>query len=208
MEQIMRLLATILAILLFTSKQTYPSMSIGLGVLLLVVVFSVIFWIVKHPEQAINSLASRLGGLRGLSEEQIRHTALNVIQSLDAISSARRLGITFSMSFSTWACFLIFQFLVLAALPLNMPTQQMWLIAAVVLAVMPPSINVMLIVYQVVVTILLTTLRLTDTTTALTYAITLHLIQMIVWLILGVWAQTQTGQSLKQLAQSIRSRVA
>jgi uncharacterized protein (TIRG00374 family) len=208
MEQIMRLLATILAILLFTSKQTYPSVSIGLGVFLLVAVFGAIFWIVNHPEQAINSLASRLGGLRGLNEEQIRGTASSVIQGLEAISSARRLGITFSMSFGTWACFLAFQFLVLAALPLDMPTQQMWLIAVVVLAVMPPSINVMLIVYQLVVTILLTTLRLTDTTTALTYAITLHLLQMIVWLILGIWAQTQTGQSLKQLAQSIRRRVA
>jgi hypothetical protein len=192
---------------LFASDQTYPSISIGGGVFLLAVIFGAIFWIVKHPEQVINRLTSLLDGIRGLSQEQIRNTASSVIQSLEAVSSARRLGVTLLLSSGAWACFLVFQFLVLVALPLNLPTQQMWLIAAVVLAVMPPSINVMLIVYQVVVIVLLRTFQLTDTTTAIVYAITLHLIQMICWLILGIWAQKQTGQSLKLLAHNIRSQV-
>ena len=76
--------------------------------------------------------------------------------------------------------------------------------AAVVLTVMPPSINVMLIVYQVVVTVLLATLQLADTTTALTYAITLHLVQMVCWLVLGSWSIRQTGFSIAQLVQAVR----
>jgi len=80
----------------------------------------------------------------------------------------------------------------------------MLLIAAVVLTVMPPSINVMLIVYQVVVTVLLVTFRLTDTTTAITYAITLHLIQMICWIVLGSWSVRQTDSSFSQLVQEMR----
>jgi hypothetical protein len=185
-----------------------PGMSVGGGLILLVGIFAAILWVVKHPQKVVNRLSSLLTGVRGLSQEQINSTASSVIESLEAVSSARRLGFSLLLSSGAWACFLLFQFLLLAALPLNLPTQQMWLIAAVVLAVMPPSINVMLIVYQVVVTVLLITLNLTDNTTALAYAITLHLIQMICWLILGLWSKRQTGQNLRQLAHNVKSRVA
>jgi hypothetical protein len=208
LEQTMRMAATILAIILFSSNQMDPGISIGGGLVLLVGIFAAILWIVKHPEKVVNRLASLLTGVRGLSQDQISSTASSVIQSLQAVSSARRLGFSLLLSSGAWACFLVFQFLVLAALPLDLPTHQMWLIAAVVLAVMPPSINVMLIVYQVVVTVLLITLNLTDNTTALAYAITLHLIQMICWLILGLWSKRQTGQNLRQLAHNVKSRVA
>jgi hypothetical protein len=207
LEQTMRMATTILVILLYTSDETEPTVSIGGGLLLLGVIFAAILWIVKHPKQVVNRLASLLTGIGGLSQEQISSTASTVIESLEAVSSARRLGFSLLLSAGAWACFLVFQFLVLVALPLNLPNRQMWLIAAVVLAVMPPSINVLLIVYQVVVTLLLITLQLTDNTTAITYAITLHLIQMICWLILGMWSKHQTGQSFRQLAQNIRNRV-
>jgi hypothetical protein len=160
--------------------------------------------VTRHPDRVVNSIAARLGRVRFVSEEQVRSTAATMLQGLDAVSSANRLIVSLLLSYATWASFFIFQFLVLVALPLNLPVDQMLLISAVVLTVMPPSINVMLLLYQVVVTVLLATFQLTDTTTALVNAITLHLIQMICWIVLGSWSVRLTDLSFSQLIEMVR----
>ncbi len=204
MEQVMRVSAGILVAALVARMQTNTEVAVGGGGFLLLVMFGAIFVVTRHPDQVVNRIAPRLGRVRYFNEEQVRSTATSMLQGLQAINSAVRLIVSLLLSYAAWTSFLIFQYLVLAALPLDLPADQMLLIAAVVLAVMPPSINVMLIVYQVVVTILLVTFRLTDTTTALTYAITLHLIQMICWLVLGSWSVRQTDLSFSQLVQAVR----
>ena len=204
MEQVMRVSAGILVAALVARMQTNTNVAVGGGGFLLVVMFGAIFLVMRHPDQVVNSVAPRLGRVRYFSEEQVRTTATSMLQGLEAISSAGRLIVSLLLSYATWSCFLIFQYLVLAALPLDMPADQMLLIAAVVLTVMPPSINVMLIVYQIVVILVLVSFQLTDTTTALTYAITLHLIQMICWIVLGSWSVRQTDLSFSQLIQAVR----
>ncbi len=204
LEQVMRLLAMALAISLYTAQQTRPDVTIGGSILLLLLMFSAIFWVMHHRDRVVDSLVPRLGSLKYFSEEQIRTTASSMLHGLEAVSSTSRLVTSLLMSWVAWTMFLIFQYLVLTALPLDLPASQMLLIAAAVLAVMPPSINVMLIIYQVAVTLLLVAFQLTDTTTAVTYAITLHLIQMICWIILGRWSLTQTDFKFKELVQAAK----
>ena len=204
MEQVMRVSAGILVAALVAKMQTNTEVAVGGGGFLLLAMFGAIFVVTRYPDQVVNSIAPRLGRVRYVSEEQVRSTATSMLQGLQAINSAGRLIVSLLLSYAIWTGFLIFQYLVLVALPLDLPADQMLLIAAVVLTVMPPSINVMLIVYQVVVTILLVTFRLTDTTTALTYAVTLHLIQMICWIVLGGWSVRQTDLSFSQLVQAMR----
>jgi len=204
MEQVMRVSAGILVAAIVAKMQTNTEVAVGGGGFLLLAMFGAIFVVTRHPDQVVNSIAPRLGRVRYFNEAQIRSTATSVLQGLDAISSAGRLIVCLLLSYVTWASFLVFQYLVLVALPLDLSADQMLLIAAVVLTVMPPSINVMLLVYHVVVTVLLVTFRLTDTTTALTYAITLHLIQMICWIVLGSWSVRQTDLSIAQLIQAVR----
>ena len=204
LEQVMRFSAGILVGAIVARMQTNTEVAVGGGGLLLLIMFGTIFFVTSHPDQVVNSLAPRLGRVRYFDEAQVRSTAASMLQGLQAIKSAGRLIVSLLLSYAAWAGFLMFQYLVLASLPLDLPANQMLLIAAVVLTVMPPSINVMLIVYQVVVTLLLTTFRLTDTTTALTYAIILHLIQMICWLLLGGWSVRQSDLSFSQLTQVVR----
>src|SRR5262245_1973609 len=84
LEQTMRMAATILVIILFSSAQMDPGMSVGGGLILLVGIFAAILWVVKHPEKVVNRLSSLLVGVRGLSQEQINSTASSVIESLKA----------------------------------------------------------------------------------------------------------------------------
>jgi hypothetical protein len=208
LEQVMRLSAGILVIILVSAMRASPNITIGGSVLLLIIMFGAIAWVVKHPERVINGMTATLGRLRYLSEERVRNLTSSALQGLENINSARRVAVGLLLSYAAWTCFLIFQYLVLAALPLNLPVQQMWLIAAVVLTIMPPSINVMLVVYHLVVLFLLTSLRLTDSTTAVTYAIILHLIQMVCWIVLGSWSMRQVNLSLSQLVQAVREYTA
>jgi len=207
LEQVMRLSAAILAVLLLSSEQTHPTTSIGGTLIFVIALFGAIFWTVRHRERVIDTLTFRLSRWGYFSEEQIRSTTSTMLQSLDAISSGRRLIVNLLLSYAAWISFFMFQYLVLAALPLPLSTNQRLLIAAAVLVVMPPSVNVMLIVYHLVVIVVLVTFQLTNTTVAATYAITLHLIQMICWIILGMWALRQTGLKRQQIINAVKSYV-
>ncbi|MCP4357945.1 MAG: flippase-like domain-containing protein [Chloroflexi bacterium] len=205
LEQVMRLSATILVVLLLSSEQTHPTTSIGGTLIFVIVLFGAIFWTVRHRERVIDTLTFRLSRWGYFSKEQIRSTTSTMLQSLDAISSGRHLMVNLLLSYAAWISFFIFHYLVLAALPLKLSTNQMLLIAAAVLAVMPPSVNVMLVVYHVIVIVLLVTFQLTNTTVAATYAIILHLIQMICWTILGMGALRRTGLKRRQIIDEIKS---
>jgi hypothetical protein len=207
LEQVMRLSAIILAVLIVSSEQANPTASVGGTLIFVIALFGAIFWTVRHRELVIDTLVDRLSRWGYSNEEQIRSTAANMLHSLDAVSSARRLIICVLLSYAAWLSFLIFQYRVLAALPLTLSTNEMLLIAAVVLAAMPPSVNVMLIVYHVVVIVLLVTFQLTDTTVAATYAIALHLVQMICWIILGTWALRRTGLKRQKIIDAAKSYV-
>lgn len=204
LEQVMRLSAGILVGAIVARMETNTEIAVGGGGFLLLVMFGAIFFVTSYPDQVVNSLALQLGRVRYFNEAQVRSTAASMLQGLQEIKSAGRLIVSLLLSYGAWAGFLIFQYLVLAGLSLDLPADQRLLIAAVVLTVMPPSINVMLIFYQAAVTVLLVTLQLADTTTALTYAITLHLIQMVCWLVLGSWSVGQTDLGIAQLVQTVR----
>lgn len=204
LDMVMRLSATILVVALLASEQTHPSTSVGGSLLLLLVIFGAIIWITHHRERVVNSLASLVSNLGYASEEKVRSTAGNMFQSLEAVGSTRRLVVSLLLSYATWTSFLIFQYLVLAAIEFGLPASQMWLVAAAVLVVMPPSVNVLLILYQLVVIGVLVAFQLTDTRTAVIYAIGLHLIQMICWVILGSWALNRTGLTLRHMMEMVK----
>jgi hypothetical protein len=207
LDMVMRLLATILVVILVASQQTQPSTSIGGSLFLMIVIFGAIIWITHHRDRVVNSLASLLSNRGYASEDKVRSTAANMLRSLEAVSSTTRLMVSLLLSCAAWASFLIFQYLVLAGIASGLPAIQMWLIAAAVLAVMPPSVNVMLIVYHFVVIGVLITFQLTDTTTAVIYAIFLHFIQMVCWIILGRLALNRAGLTLRQMMKEVKEHI-
>jgi len=206
--QIMRLSTLALIIILLAGQETGTSVSITSGLVLLVLTFVSIILVIRYKERVVTCLATQLSRTRGLDEEQIRSTASTVIAGLETISSTRRLMISLLLSYAAWICFLIFQYLVLDSLPLRLSVIQMWLIAAAVMAVMPPSINIIPILYHVVVILLLTTTQLTNVTVAVVYAILLHLLITINWTVLGNWSLIRNHLRLGQLVEAAKAQIA
>lgn len=204
-EQIMRVAVTVLAISLFASKETQPSLSAGGGLLILILAFSLIFWLLHHQEKVVEGVVSRLSRFPVVQEVQVRNAATTMLDGLTVVNSIQRLMISLLFSALAWCGFLLFYFLVLDALVSDVPVTQMLLVATVTLMVMPPSINVMLIVYHVAVVFALSIFQLASPTNALAYAIVLHFIQLCCWLIFGSLSLRRTNLSLRQLIVSIKT---
>ena len=203
LDMIMRVLVIVVGITVF-STGTDPLRSVAGNLIVLIVAFSVLYWLLKHREKVVNWLVSLLTGFKGISETQIRDTASDLLEGLDAVGSTRRLVVSLLLSCIAWTFFFVFQYLVIDALPVPYSTNQKLLIAAAVLAIMPPSVNVMLIVYQVVIIVSLVAFQLTDTTTATAYSIVLYLVMLFCWAILGGWSYTQTDLKFSQLTAAIK----
>lgn len=203
LDMIMRVLVIVLALTVFATGQE-PLKSVSGSLVMLLIVFGLLFWLLNHREAVVNRLVPWVTGFRGISETQVRSTTLSVLHGLDAIGSARRLIVSLLLSGVAWAAFFGFQFLVITALPVPFSTNQRLAIATAVLAIMPPSVNVMLIVYQVVVIVSLVAFQLTDATTATAYSIALYLIMLICWAILGGWSYTQTDLRFSQLVDEVK----
>ena len=203
LDMIMRVLVIVVGITVFATGKD-PLRSVLGNLIVLIVAFSVLYWLLKHREKVVNWLVSLLTGFKGISETQIRDTASDLLEGLDAVGSTRRLVVSLLLSCIAWAAFFVFQFLVINALPVSFSTNQKLLIAAAVLAIMPPSVNVMLIVYQVVVIMSLVAFQLTDTTTATAYSIVLYLVMLFSWAILGGWSYTQTDLKFSQLTSAVK----
>ena len=203
LETTMRVLIIVLALTVFATNQD-PFSSVGGSLIFLTVGFGVLFWLLNHRESVVNRLALRLTGFRGISETQVRSTASSMLQGLDAIGSASRLILSLLLSCTAWAFFFVFHYLVISALPVSLSTNEKLAVAVAILAVMPPSVNVMLIIYQVVVILVLLALGLTDGATALVYSIVLYLMMLMFWAILGGWSYSQTDLRFSQLVAEVK----
>lgn len=203
-EQVMRVTATVVAIVLFASKDTEPSLSAGGGLLMLVLAFGFIFWLIHHQETVVDGLVARLSKFQIVDEDQVRNAAATMLDGLSVVNSTRRLIVSLLLSALAWCGFLLFYYLVLDALVANVSVTQMLLVAVVTLMVMPPSINVMLIVYHVTVVFALSLFQLASPTNALAYAIVLHFIQMCCWLIFGSLSLRRTNLRLQQLVDLVK----
>ncbi|RMF01779.1 MAG: UPF0104 family protein [Chloroflexi bacterium] len=203
-EQVMRVTATVVAISLFALKERQPGLSAAGGLLMLILVFGLVFWLVHHQDWVVEAVVSRLRKFPQVPEDQVRNAASTMLDGLSVVNSTRRLIVSLLFSALAWCGFLLFYYLVLDALVANVSVMQMLLVATVTLMVMPPSINVMLIVYHVTVVFALSLFQLATPTNALAYAIVLHFIQMCCWLIFGGLSLRRTNLRLQQLVDLVK----
>ena len=205
LEQVLRVSSTVLAIALLASKEADPSASVGLSVLIVIVLLAAIVWAVHHRQQVVEGLVPHLSRFQFVNEAQVRSSLQSMMDGLDAVSSTRNLATSFLLSYISWVSFLAFQVLILTALAPDLSPPQTLLIAMAVMAVMPPSINLIPVLYHVVVVFVLVTFKLTDGPTAVAYAIVLHFIQMICWVLLGGWGLKRNNLSPQQVIQQARA---
>jgi hypothetical protein len=206
MDIIMRIVMVMLLLLVATLNHTNITPTNYGNIFLLLFVFGAVFLMVTYRQQVANGLDGLLRRFSKMNEAQRKNMTNNLINGLETLSSKRRLAITLALSLAVWSCFFVFQFLILDALPVDLSFQQMVLAAGVALTIMPPTNNFTLGFYHAVVISTLLMMGLTTSATAVVYAISIHLLLLTGWVILGRWSFIRTGITFQEMLNEAKER--
>lgn len=195
-EQIMRLTALAGAVLFGAGLKLSPSTVIG-GIGIVVVVFAGLWWLIKNQTRVIERWPRALARLPRVTEAGARRTLTNLLAGLSSVSSPRRLALAYVWSLAAWGCFLIFHILILLALP-DVPPAQLLSIAMGALALVPPSAPTLPGLYHGSLVGPLSAVGFNGTLLT-SYAVLLHLIQLILMVGLGGWGFRRSGIQAKDV---------
>ncbi len=195
-EQIMRLTALAGAVLFGAGLKLSPGAAVG-GVGMVVVVFAGLWWLIRNQAIVIERWPRALARLPRVTEAGARRTLTHLLAGLSSVSSPRRLALAFIWSVVAWGCFLVFHILILLALP-DVPSAQRLAIALGALALVPPSAPTLPGLYHGSLVGPLSAVGF-DGTLLTSYAVLLHLIQLLLMVGLGGWGFWRSGIKLGEL---------
>ena len=200
-EQLMRLLTFTLAILLGLGLELSVAKVVG-GVGSLLLGFGAIAWLVNNQEFTLDKGSVLLGKLPRLNEEKARHSLADLLANLKGVSRPRQFVIILFSSLITWTFFWTFFYLTLLALGLDLSVSQQLAISLGALALSPPSAPTQPGLFHASIVLPLAALGMNPEILT-TYAILLH-IQEMVWIIgFGIWGLIATGLSLTSIREQL-----
>jgi uncharacterized protein (TIRG00374 family) len=200
---VMRIIALILALTIGVSLSQAFS-SIVIGGLLILAVLGFMTWLIRHPDKVLPGISRLLSGLPGMRGERLEKSLADLQVGISTLGSTKSILYALLLSLIMSSCFLVFQYLGFRAMPVDIKTQEMLILAAATLVVLPPSAPAMIGVYQGVLVGFLMLFRITDSSTLTAYAILVFAVQIIVWVVLGTWAFFRTRLRLGDLIQQSR----
>ena len=203
---VMRILA-IIATILLTTKITESIGSIIVSGLVIVLTFVGIIWLVNHTEQVVKKIGGWIKQLPFIDAERLDPILTEIQTGVREVGSNRRLTIGMLNSIIMWALFSVFLILAWIALPVDLTPREMLVLAVASLIFVPPSAPAMIGVYQGVLVGSLLLLRITYVTTLTAYSIIIFTVQVVFWVIMGVWALFRTDLKLNELINQTRSSV-
>ncbi len=171
------------------------------SVLMVAALLGGLVWLVNHLDQAFAVLARWLGSMPRMSEEGVRQTLEKVREGLETAGSTRGLLVGLFYSLAILVFFTIYHYLAWAALPLDLSWRQMLILSMAALVVLPPTSPLMIGVYQVTLVGALAFLRIVDINILTAYALLVNGMQLIFWLITGIWSLSRTKISLRDLVR-------
>lgn len=202
-EQIMRLLALVLTILLAVSGSSQTGAIAG-GLIFVVFALVFIYWLANNQERVIPPLARRLGRLPRLDEARARRMLEQLLAGLSGAATPGQLLVGLLLSVVVWAFFYLYQILTLAALDHDLSPAIMAGMAMLALAVAPPSAPAMIGIYHGVVIGALSVAFPADLSLIAAYALLMHAIQLVVWGVLGLWGLSRVDFRLGDLIRDAR----
>ncbi|MFQ5399213.1 MAG: lysylphosphatidylglycerol synthase transmembrane domain-containing protein [Anaerolineae bacterium] len=202
-EQIMRLVALGGAVA-FGAGLHLTAVSVIGGVGIVLLAFLAIIWLAKHQDAVLRKGPSWLARFPRISEDRARESLADLLASLTAIASPRRLAAVLLWSFTTWACFWGFFYLALLALPGNF-APEVWLpISLGALALSPPTAPTQPGIFHASVVAPLAAVGFAaENLTA--YAVILHILEMALMIGLALWGVVGTGLRSGALLNHSRS---
>jgi len=197
-EQIMRLTALVLTITLAVSGENQGANIVtGAAVIFAAVIF--IFWLVRNQEKVILPLSRLFGRLPRLNEARVRGVLEELLSGLSSASTPRQLFVGLLLSAITWGFFYGFHLFTLLSIATELPPQELAGMAALALAVAPPSAPAMIGIFHGVLIGALSLAWPRQVTLITAYALLLHAVQLFFWTPTGLWGLTRVDFRLSAL---------
>jgi uncharacterized protein (TIRG00374 family) len=200
---VMRVFALIFVIFL-TPSAIDSSWSVVGSILMVIVLFGGLIWLVNHLDQTFDAISRWLSLMPRIDEERVRGTLTEVQEALEAAGSTRSLLLSLFYTLVIMLCFALYHYLVWAAFPLDLTWRKMLALSLAALVVVPPTAPLMIGAYQGLLVGTLAVFRVLDASTLMAYAILVQAMQIIFWIIIGVWVLFRTKISLTDFVRSSR----
>lgn len=198
LEQVMRVLAFLVA-LLTGYVVTSNSGSIALNAGLIIVFLVSMALLLRNAERIILWIQTQLTRFPRLDQPRVESVLTDLVTGLKMAGGPRQLTIGWLMSFAIWGAFFVFVYLVLIGLNIHLPFPQMIAISMLTLAVAPPSAPGTPGLYQATIVGALSLIAGLDLALMTTYAIMIHILQVLPLLVLGFWGAMDTNLNLRSL---------
>jgi len=200
LEQVMRVLAFLVALLTgyvvaISSGSVVLNASLIIGFLVLMAL------LLRNAERVILWIQNQITRFPRLDQPRVEQVLSDLVAGLKMAGGPRQLSIGWLMSFAIWSAFFAFVYLVLIGLNIHLPVPQMIAISMLTLAVAPPSAPGTPGLYQATIVGALSLIAGLDLAMMTTYAIMVHILQVIPLLFLGLWGFLGTNLSLRGLLQ-------
>lgn len=198
LEQVMRVLAFLIAILTgYVLAINSSSILVNAGLIVGFLIMMAL--LLRNAERFVSWIKSQLGRFPRLDQPRVESVLNDMQTGLKLAGGPKQLTIGWLMSFAIWGAFFIFAYLVLVGLNINLPVPQLLAISLVTLAVAPPSAPGTPGLYQATIVGALSLIAGLDLALMTTYAIMIHILQVLPLLILGFWGLMGTNLSLRGL---------
>jgi len=198
LEQVMRVLAFLVA-LLTGYVVAINSGSIALNAGLIIVFLVSMALLLRNSERFILWIQTQLARFPRLDQPRVESVLTDLVTGLKMAGGPRQLTIGWLMSFAIWGAFFVFAYLVLIGLNIHLPFPQMIAISMLTLAVAPPSAPGTPGLYQATIVGALSLIAGLDLALMTTYAIMIHILQVLPLLVLGFWGAMGTNLNLRSL---------
>jgi len=198
LEQVMRVLAFLVALLTgYVVAISSGSIAVNAGLIITFLVLIVL--LLRNAEQFISWIQIQLTRFPRLDQSRVEQILTDLKNGLKMAGGPRQLTIGWLMSFAIWGAFFVFVYLVLIGLNINLPIPQMIAISMLTLAVAPPSAPGTPGLYQATIVGALSLIAGLDLALMTTFAIMVHILQIIPLIFLGFWGLMGTNLSLRGL---------
>lgn len=198
LEQIMRVICLLLALISFARLLVSPVALAGNFVFILLGLLALL-WIFRRPDTVIHRLAGLGGSIPGVEQKKAHSFATKLVQGFILAGSPGRFLRAFLISLVMWMFFFFFQAAVMLSLGLELGLNEIAAIALTALAVAPPSAPAMPGVYHGILIAGLALLGILDGPTMTAYAILSHALQLVLWLPLGIWGLLRSNMRWNEL---------
>jgi uncharacterized membrane protein YbhN (UPF0104 family) len=194
----MRVLAFLIALLTgYVVAVSSSSIIVNAGLIIGFLVMMAL--LLRNAERFISWIKSQLRRYPRLDKPRIEKVLTDMETGLKLAGGPRQLTVGWLMSFAIWGAFFGFVYLVLIGLKINFPVPQMIAISMMTLAVAPPSAPGTPGLYQATIVGALSLVAGLDLVLMTTYAIMIHLLQVLPLLLLGFWGLMGTNLNLRGL---------